>query len=68
MDLKDAERPQRQTAPVIKELDHYNIDIAALQETRLEGKDSLENKLHFPLDSDRTLDQERSWSKICDCQ
>ena len=48
LDLKVAERPQRQTALVSRELDRYNIDIAALQETRLEGQSSLqENNYTF---------------------
>ena len=48
LDMKDAERPQRQTALVARELDRYNIDIAALQETRLEGQGSLqENNYTF---------------------
>ena len=46
LDLKNAERPQRQTALVARELDRYNI--AALQETRLEGQGSLqENNYTF---------------------
>ena len=48
LDLKDAERSQRQTALVARELDRYNIDIAALQEVRLEGQGSLqENNFTF---------------------
>ena len=31
LDLKDADRPQRQTTLVGREFDRYNIDIAALQ-------------------------------------
>ena len=31
-------RPERRTAIIAKELERYNIDIAALQETRIEGK------------------------------
>lgn len=46
LDLKDADRPQRQTALVARELDRYNIDIAALQETRLEGQGTLQEKNH----------------------
>ena len=42
--MKDAERTQRQTALVARELDRYNIDIAAFQETRLEGQGSLQEK------------------------
>ena len=45
--MKDAERPQRQTALVARELDRYNIDIAALQETRLEGQGSLQKNYTF---------------------
>ena len=46
--MKDADRPQRQTALVARKLDRYNIDIAALQETRLEGQGSLqENNYTF---------------------
>ena len=48
LDMKDADRPQRQTALVARELDRYNIDIAALQETHLEGQGSLqENNYTF---------------------
>ena len=47
LDLKDAERPQRQTALVAPELDRYNIDITVLQETRLEGQGSLQKKKTF---------------------
>ena len=46
LDLKDADRPQRQTTLVARELDRYNIDIAALQETRLEGQGTLQEKNH----------------------
>ena len=46
LDLKDADRPQRQTALVARELDRYNIDIAALQETRLEGQGTLQENNH----------------------
>ena len=38
LDSDDADRPQRKTALVGKELARYNIDIAALSETRLAGK------------------------------
>ena len=44
LDLKEVERPQRQTAPVARELDRYNKDIAALIETRFEGQGSLQEK------------------------
>ena len=44
MDLKDTESPQRQTALVAQELYRYNIDIAALQETRLELQGTLQGK------------------------
>ena len=44
LDLKDADRPQRQTALDARELDRYNIDIAALQETHLEGQGTLQEK------------------------
>ena len=41
LDRDDADRPQRKTALVGKELARYNIDIAALSETRLAGKGEL---------------------------
>ena len=42
--MKDADRPQRQTMLVARELDRYNIDI----ETRIEGQGSLqENNYTF---------------------
>ena len=37
MDTRNARRPQRMTALVAHELGRYNIDIAALSETRLPG-------------------------------
>ena len=54
LDLKVAERRQRQTALIARELDRYSIDIAALQETRLEGQGSLQgNNYSFFLDRER---------------
>ena len=47
LDTNDAERPQRQTALVARELDRYNIDIAALQETRLEGQGELKSIRYY---------------------
>ncbi|CAH1249934.1 Hypp8727 [Branchiostoma lanceolatum] len=41
MDHDDTERPLRRTALVSRELDRFNIDIAALSETRLAGEGSL---------------------------
>ena len=41
MDKDDSARPQRRTALVAKELSRYNIDIAALSETRLADEGSL---------------------------
>ncbi|XP_072181335.1 craniofacial development protein 2-like [Diadema setosum] len=41
MDRDDAARPQRRTALVAKELSRYNIDIAALSETRIAEEGSL---------------------------
>ncbi|CAH1250247.1 Hypp8829 [Branchiostoma lanceolatum] len=41
MDHDDTERPHRRTALVSRELDRFNIDIAALSETRLAGEGSL---------------------------
>lgn len=43
MDRTGSERPERQTALVAKELGRYNIDIAALNETRLSCYDSMED-------------------------
>ena len=37
----DSDRPRRRTALIASELGRYNIDIAALSETRLHGEDSL---------------------------
>lgn len=31
----DADRPERRTALIVKEIDHYKINIAALSETRM---------------------------------
>ena len=47
LDLKDVDRPQRQTTLVARELDRYNIAIAALQETRLEGQLQERNTTFF---------------------
>ena len=68
LDMKDAERPQRQTALVVRELDRYNIDIAALQETRLEGQGSLQenNFTFFWIGKEPGI--RRGWSWIYDCQ
>ena len=41
MDKDDSDRPERRTALIAKELARYNIDIAALSETRLAGKGEL---------------------------
>ena len=41
MDRDGSKRPERQTALVAKELSRYDIDIAALSETRLALNDSL---------------------------
>ena len=41
MDRKSSKRPERQTALVAKELSRYDIDIAALSETRFALNDSL---------------------------
>ncbi|XP_069977707.1 craniofacial development protein 2-like [Penaeus vannamei] len=41
LDRNESERPQRRTALIASELTRYNIDIAALSETRLAGEDEL---------------------------
>lgn len=42
LDTQDGtERPHRRTALIAHELKRYNVDIAALSETRLSGEDSL---------------------------
>ena len=41
MDREGSKRPERQTALVAKELNRYDIDIAALCETRLPDNDSI---------------------------
>lgn len=41
IDHNDTDRPHRRTALVSRELDRFNIDIAALSETRLAGEGSL---------------------------
>ena len=38
LDREDSDRPERRTALIARELDRYNIDIAALSETRLAGE------------------------------
>ncbi len=42
LDRAEASRPERRTAIVAKELERYNIDIAALSETRLADEGSLQ--------------------------
>ncbi|XP_068749318.1 adhesion G-protein coupled receptor D1-like [Montipora capricornis] len=41
--LNSTQRPERQTALVALEMNRYNVDIAALSETRLPGYDSLKD-------------------------
>jgi len=41
LDTDSSERPPRRTALVASELNRYNIDIAALSETRLQDEGSL---------------------------
>ena len=41
MDSSKADRPERRTALVARELDRYNIHIAALSETRLANEGQL---------------------------
>ncbi len=41
LDSTKADKPERRTALVAKELARYNVDIAALSETRLADKDQL---------------------------
>ena len=46
--LDNDRRPERRTALIAKELERYSIDIAALQETRLQGQGQLrEDKFTF---------------------
>ena len=44
LDRNDSDRPQRRTALIAAELSRYNIDIAALSETRLAGEGDLTEK------------------------
>ena len=44
LDKDDGTRPERRTALIAKELHRYNICIAALQETRLEGQGQVQEK------------------------
>nr|XP_014348724.1 PREDICTED: craniofacial development protein 2-like [Latimeria chalumnae] len=44
MDKDNVPRPERRTALIARELAHYNIDIAALSETRLAGEGSTEER------------------------
>lgn len=41
LDRDNSDRPQRRTALIASELARYNIDIAALSETRLAGEGEL---------------------------
>jgi len=38
MDARDTDRPERRTALVLRELTRFNIDVAALSETKLLGE------------------------------
>jgi len=49
MDSADSDRPARRTALVAAELNRYNIDIAALSETRLADEGSLSRSLSLSL-------------------
>ena len=40
-DVANSNRPERRTALVCKELAHFNIDVAALSETRLPGEGNI---------------------------
>ena len=44
LDRKNTNRPERRTALVTKELRRYNVDIAALSETRFLDKGELEEE------------------------
>ena len=39
--------PERRTALIAKELARYSVDVAALQETRLEGQRQLNESMHM---------------------
>ena len=41
LDIRNTNRPSRRTALVAHELSRYNIDLAALSETRISGEDSI---------------------------
>ena len=41
MDCANADKPERRTGLVARELGSYNIDIAALRETRFVNEDQL---------------------------
>ena len=44
LDRNRSDRPQRRTALIANELERYNIDIAALSETRLAGEGELRER------------------------
>jgi len=46
LDLTNSGRPPRRTALVSKELKNINIDVAALQETRMHGEGQVKEKSH----------------------
>jgi hypothetical protein len=46
LDKDNTNRPDRRTALIGRELNRYNIDIAALSETRLVGKAKSVKKVH----------------------
>ena len=52
LDREDSDRPERRKALIARELSRYNIDIAALSETRLAGEGALRmrSRLHILLE------------------
>ena len=59
LDRTISQRPERQTALVALEMNRYNVDIAALSETKLPGYDSLEDHGYIFFWSGRSTQERR---------
>ena len=57
--------PERRTALITKELARYSVDIAALQETRLEGQGQTQGEYAHNFLDWKTSRMQRSWCGIC---
>lgn len=60
LDRQDSGRPERRTALVAKELERYQVDVAALQETRMSGSGQLREACFTVFWCGRELGERRS--------